>query len=111
MNAGEMFNFPLPEAESQAKQTPCPGTEYGERDFDDEEDESRDDGEQHPQGEVELMQWADTLVQDPAFFEVVKSKTSASIFPQVIKLLKANPVPQLHSPTHFQKYLFVPQVV
>ncbi len=37
-----------------------------------------------PHGEVELMHWADTLVQDPDFFEEVRRRTSASIFPQVV---------------------------
>ena len=71
-----MLNFP-PRDDAAHSQQGLGGADDG--DCDD------DDGEfhEHPQGEVELMQWADTLVQDPDFFEVVRSRTSASIFPQV----------------------------
>jgi hypothetical protein len=80
MSNGEakgMLHLPVHEGEAHGQQG-FGGANDG--DFDDDEGEFH---EQHPQGEVELMQWADTLVQDPAFFEVVRSRTSASIFPQV----------------------------
>lgn len=84
MNAGvasDLFDFPPEQGEALGNQGPLGHGGADEGEYDDEDD--RDESEQHPQGEVELMQWADTLVQDPDFFEVVRSKTSASIFPQV----------------------------
>jgi hypothetical protein len=80
MSYGEsngMLGFPVQVDEARGQQG-FGGADDG--DFDEDEGEFH---EQHPQGEVELMQWADTLVQDPEFFEVVRSRTSASIFPQV----------------------------
>jgi hypothetical protein len=76
-----MLDFPLQEDRGNDAQPGFGGADEGEG-----EDDDGEYHEQHPQGEVELMQWADTLVQDPDFFEVVRSRTSASIFPQVQKM-------------------------
>ncbi len=77
-----MLNISAHEDRGNENQQGSGGADDG--DFDDDDGEYQ---EQHAQGEVELMQWADTLVQDPDFFEVVRSRTSASIFPQVLTAL------------------------
>jgi hypothetical protein len=81
MNAGvasDLFDFPPAQGEALGNHGREGHGAADEGEFDDD-----DEAEQHQQGDVELMQLADTLVQDPNFFEVVRRNTSASILPQV----------------------------